>query len=498
VVPDPESPTDADGAASKGIQRRAVKGFSWAAISFGGNKFLVFVSTLVLTRLLAPAEFGVVAAGLTVIAYLEVTLDLGMSSAIVYQQEEGQSRSVAVAFTTNVTLCTILAGLNFLTAPAVAAFFRVPDSAAIFRALSLYILIRGVGALQTALLQRDLRFREKAAADVTRAMVRGAVGIGLAFGGAGAWALIWALIVGELAGTAVSWVQTRFRPRLAFDRATALLMLRFGAPVAALQLLAELASNSDYLVVGHQLGSEALGFYSIAYRLPELLLSNVYWIFSSVAFPIFSKARTVGAAAFRGSMLKALRLITMFGFPVSVGLALVSRDAVLVLFGGNWTDAGMPMTLISLAIGLGSVGYASGDIFKAAGRPGLLLWINGISTVIMITGFILAAPYGITAVAAVHLSYNLLYAHVRLALANRYIGTSMLDALRAMRPALTISAGIALFGLPVRLLVPTGQFALAAIILAGIAGAGLGLVASGRGTVEEIRELAGDLSSRHP
>jgi len=100
-------------------------------------------------------------------------------------------------------------------------------------------------------------------------------------------------------------------------------MLRFGAPVAALQLLAELAGNSDYLVVGHKLGSEALGFYSIAYRLPELLLSNVYWIFSSVAFPIFSKARTAGGAAFRGSMLKALRLITMFGFPVGVGLALV-------------------------------------------------------------------------------------------------------------------------------------------------------------------------------
>ena len=114
----------------------------------------------------------------------------------------------------------------------------------------------------------------------------------------------------------------------------------------------------------------------------------------------------------------------------------------------------------------------------------------------MLTGFILAAPYGITAVAAVHLSYNLVYAYIRLALANRFIGTSMRDALRAMRPALTISAGIALFGLPVRFLIPTGQLALAAIILAGIAGAGLGLLASGRGPVDELRELAGDLGSR--
>jgi lipopolysaccharide exporter len=495
VFSQPEHSADAGEADAKSIRRRAVRGFSWAAISFGSNKFLVFISTLVLTRLLAPADFGVVAAGLTVIGYLEVTLDLGMSAAIVYQQEQGQSRSVAVAFTTNIMLCTVLAALNFLAAPTVASFFRVPDSTAIFRALSIYILMRGVGALQTALLQRDLRFREKAAADVARALVRGGLGVVLALGGLQAWALIWALIVAEAVGIAVAWRQTRFRPRLAFDRATAVPMLRFGAPVAALQLLSELAGNSDYLVVGHKLGSEALGFYSIAYRLPELLLSNVYWIFSSIAFPIFSKARTAGGAAFRGSMLKALRLITMFGFPVSVGMALVSRDAVLVLFGQNWAHASTPMALISLAIGTGSVGYASGDIFKAAGRPGLLLWINGISTMIMLAGFVFAAPYGIGVVALVHLCFNLLYAVVRLALANRFTGTTMRDVLTAIRPAMMISVGIALLGLPVRLLAPSGQWALAAIVAAGIAGAGVGLIGSGRGTAAEFRELAGDLIS---
>src|SRR3954451_16613265 len=87
------------GPGSSDLRRRAVRGFAWSMISFGGNKLLVFVSTLVLARLLVPGDFGVVAAGLTFIAYLEVTLDLGMSSAIVYQQEKGHTRSVHVAFT---------------------------------------------------------------------------------------------------------------------------------------------------------------------------------------------------------------------------------------------------------------------------------------------------------------------------------------------------------------------------------------------------------------
>src|ERR1700712_5447706 len=116
------------------LRGRAVRGFAWAAISFGGNKLLVFASTLVLTRLLVPADFGVVAAGLTFIAYLEVTLDLGVGSAIVYQQDKGHTRGVHVAFTMNVLACAVLAALNFAVAPAVAEFFRVPDAADVFRA----------------------------------------------------------------------------------------------------------------------------------------------------------------------------------------------------------------------------------------------------------------------------------------------------------------------------------------------------------------------------
>ncbi|MDQ1650431.1 MAG: hypothetical protein QOG60_2488 [Frankiaceae bacterium] len=490
-----ESASD-DAGAGVELRGRAVRGFAWAAISFGGNKLLVFASTLVLTRLLAPSDFGVVAAGLTFIAYLEVALDLGVGSAIVYQQEKGHTRGVHVAFTMNVLACAALAALNFALAPAVAEFFRVPDAADVFRAFSIYILLRGLGALQDSLLRRDLLFREKAAADLTRALVRGGFGVVLALAGLGVWSLVWAFLVAEAAGTGVAWFKTRYRPRLMFDRMAAGPLLRFGAPVVALNLLSELGTNSDYLVVGHVLGATALGIYTIAYRLPELLLSNVYWIFSSVAFPVFSQARSDSWGLFRDSMLRALRLITLFGFPVSVGLALVSRDAVTVLFSDKWAPAGGPMALISLAIGLAAVGYGSGDIYKAAGRPGMLLVINTVGAVVLLPCFVLAAPHGLVAVAAVHLSYNAVYGMVRLAFANRLVGTTMADVLVALRPALSLSAGIVLVALPVRLLMAPGALALGAITVAGLAGAGLGLLLGGRSALDDLRGLAGELGGR--
>ena len=461
-------------------------------MSFGGNKLFVFISTLLLTRLLDPSSFGIVAAGLTVMAYLEVVLDLGMSSALVHGQERGHGRSVHAAFSVNFGGCLVLAGLYLLFVPALADFFKVPHATAVFRAFAIYIVLRGFGAVQDALLNRDLRFREKAAADLTRALVRGSVGVILVLIGWGVWALVVAFLVAEAAGTGVAWSRTRYRPALAYDWKTVKPLMQFGASVAALQLLSELGTNSDYLVVGHQLGSVALGLYTVAFRLPELMLSNVYWIFSSVAFPVLSRARAEGQEAFRRAMLASYRLVTLYGFPIGVSLSLISRDAIHVLFGAKWDAAAGPMTLVSLALGLTAVGYASGDVYKAAGRPGTLLWINSIATACMITGFIIAAPYGITAVAAVHVSVQFCYALIRIAIANRFMGTTAAQVARAMWPSLSVCAGIVLLALPGRLLLPKGPAALGVIILAGVIGALLGLACAGRGAIADIRRFIGE------
>lgn len=478
------------------LRRSAIKGFAWAALSFGGNKLLLLVSTLVLTRLLDVSEFGIVAAALTVVTYLEVVLDLGVGSALIYGQERGFTRSVHTAFTVNIGVCASLAIVNLQFAPVVARFFGAPQEVNIFRALAVYILLRGVGQIQDALLKRDLRFRQKAAADLVRAVVRGGLSVGLAVAGYGAWALVWGFLAAEAAGTFTAWSLTRYRPRLMLDRRSAASLLKFGAPVVALDLLSQIGLNSDYLIVGHSLGLVALGLYTIAFRLPELFLSNVYWVFAAVAFPVFSKSRTTGQAAFRGSMLKALQFITLFGFAVGTALALLSRDAVQVLFSPKWAEAATPMALISLAIGVGAIGYASGDIFKAAGRPTTLLVVNSIGTALEVTGFLVAVPFGITAVASVHLGFNVLYAVVRLAIANRFVGATWGNVLVALRPALCLSGCLVLFGFPVRLLLPAGATSLLLTTAAVLVGAVVGLAAVGRSTLRDLRELGRDLVHR--
>lgn len=479
-----------------GLRGTAVRSFGWAAVSLGGSRLLVFLTTLLLARLLAPADFGLVAAGLVIVTFLEIALDLGVGSSLVYEQETGITGRVHTAFLLNVLVAVTLAGAGVLATPLITRFFHTEGQEALIRVLFGYLVIRGAGQIQDAVLKRDLRFRERAWSELAGGAVRAGVSVALAAAGYGAWAIVWGLLVGELLATAVRWIQLGFRPRLRLDLPAARTLMRFGLAVTALRVLSTASNNADYLVVGRYLDVTALGYYLMSYRLPELVIANAYWVLSSVAFPLYARARGAGPEAFRSAVLRTLRLVTLFGFVAGVGLALLARDAVLVLLSPTWAPAITPMVLISLALGASAVEYASGDVFPAVGRPGLLVRLNVPLAVVKLAGFVLAAPYGIVAVAAVHLGFSVVYAVIRLAVANRVVGLRFREDLAAMAPAAWVVGGMLACALPVRLLTEPGLGALLLISAAAAAGGTAAVALGARSTVGELRDLVRAARSR--
>jgi lipopolysaccharide exporter len=466
--------------------RSAWHSFVWAGLSFGTTKLAVFVSTLVLARVLVPEDFGVVAAAMTVIALFEIGLDLGVGSALIHDQEKGITPRVQTAFTLNLAVAALLTGVFVAVAPAVAAYFRVPEQVDVFRAIAFYLLIRSLGQVHDAVLRRDLDFRRRTRAEIARALTRFGVSIPLALLGHGVWALVWGLLAAEVAGTVVNWLLVRFRPRLTIDRTAVRTLLSFGLAVVGVQALSVVSSNADYLAVGRVLGPDDLGQYTIAYRLPELLIDNVYWIFSSIALPWYSRARTRSADSFKDTMLRALTLLTLFGFPMGTALALVARDAVPAFFSEQWLPAVGPMALLSLSAGVAAIGFASGDIFPALGRPGLLLRLDVVVATVEIAGYFLLARHGIFLVAAVNLVVLVVYMLVRLLIANRLVGSTLADSGRAMLPAVSVSAGMAACAAPVLLLMEPGIGSLAAVIGAGTVGALAGAALGARAVVADM------------
>jgi PST family polysaccharide transporter len=463
----PDAPAD--------LTSRAAGGFMWALIGFVFIQIGSFGTYTVASRILGPESIGLVGTLLTVIFWADVLLDVGMG-----------------AFTVNTAMAIIVAGVVVAIAPLIAGFFGAPDEVGLFRVLGVLVLAKGLNQVPDALLRRDLQFRRRVWADLTRSVGRFGLALTLLLAGWGVEGMLIAIVCSELASVAVTWALVGYRPRPRVDRVVAGQMLRYGAPVFGSRLVGMLWLNGDYLVVGRTYGgrSREYGNYYTAFRLPELILGSFYNIFASVAFPTFSAAREEGPKRLQNAMLRSLRLLCLVGFPAGIGISIIARDFVTVVFGSGFSGAIAPMEILGIAGAITGIGYASGDLFNAIGRSKLGLMFNLAGTPVLIAGFIAVADRGIVAIATVHLIVIIPLAIARIEVANRLIGTTWSQALAAMWPGTAAVLGILAATLPLRLTLPAGFGTLVALLGAGAVGAVVGLALGARPTFTELVDLA--------
>jgi PST family polysaccharide transporter len=388
---------------------------------------------------------------------------------VVADQEKGITRRTRTAGTLNVIISAVVAGAGAAASPLIARLFGAPDQAWLFALIFIYPLFRGAGQVSDAVLKRDLLFKRRTVVDLVRAVVRVAVSVPLALTVGGAISIAAGIVVSELAALVLLIVLEPVRPVLRMDPVTVRSLLGFGGQVTVIRVLGSVRSNVDYLVVGGVLGASALGIYGMAYKLPEMGIENVLWIFSGVALAAYSRSYANGRDALIGTMLKATRLLALYGLAAATTLAVLARDAVPVLFSEQWAPAVVPMMLISLSLGLMSIAWASGDVFVAMGRLRVMIMLDVPATVAMVVAFVLVARTGLVGVAAVHLGFNAVYCVARLIVLQRVTRVAGRELADTVLPALAVAGVTAAVGLAVRAALPPGQL-LSLLVLTAVCG----------------------------
>lgn len=494
--PGPSPGPEADDVEETSIGRKAAGGFVWALLGFAFMQVGSFATYAYASRVLGADGIGVVGTALTLVFWIDVLLSVGLGASLIYEQETGQTHRVTVAFTVNLIMAVTLGSLMFFGADAIDSFFQA-DHPEIFRVLAFLILLKGLGQVPDAMLKRDLDFRRRIRADFTRSIGRLVVTVALLQSGMGPVAMVIGVLSAEVAAVAITWWLVRFVPRLAFDFKVAGQMLRFGAAMFGAQLLGMLWLQGDYFFITRAFGakSDEFGSYYTAFRLPELVLGSVYNLFSNVAFPAFSAARVRGMEELRAAALRSLRYLCLFGFTAGIGMSLIARDFVGVVFGE--IEGAIPiMQLLCVAAGFVAVGYASGDIYAAIGKPRLGVYFQLVFVPVLFIGFAFAIPHGVQWIAFVHVVVMIPYSLFRIEVANRLIGTTWGSSLNALRPALAATVGLVALALPVRLVTAQGFGSLVAILVAGLVGAVGGLYAGDRATANEVMALGGKVKAR--
>ena len=433
----------------------AARGVLWQGLAVVLGRVLVLGATVVLAHLLAPKEFGLVALALVFVGYFEVIADLGVAEAVVFLPPSKRTNDQAAVFA--LLFSSGLCATAMLAAPLVASFFDEPRVAPLFRVLSLTLVLGSLAEVPDALLRKNLQFRRRVTVTLTRSVARGILCVVLAMAGLGAWAIAWGNVIGDIAYVIVSWVVIDHRPSWSSRTmrwSEIRPMVRYGVSAAAGVILSKLIFDIDYLIVGRRLGKEALGFYTLAFRVPEMAIITVFFVFSSVSFPILTKVNNDPVRMKRG-YLTGVRLQACYGMVAGVGVAVAAPALINGIFGHRWHDSIVPLQALALYAAFRSLGVGAVDVYKAMGRPGIAVWLSVVRFVVLVPTLIFATHWGINGVAIAQAIVALVFAIAMQGLAARVLGLRLAELRDAVAPAVIAGIALAVTGVLVARLGPS-------------------------------------------
>jgi PST family polysaccharide transporter len=410
------------------LRQKAALGVAWSVIQKWGREVITFITFVVLSRLLPPDAFGLVAMAAVFTAFIEIFLDQGFGAAII-QRSDLDGEHLDSAFWTNVVTGILLTIGSLAVSGLVAGFYHETRLTPILRWLSLSFILVSLSSTQIAILQRRLSFKSLAARSLVANLVGGIVGISMAFAGFGVWSLVGQSLANSLAAVIVLWTASKWRPRFRLSRKHFMDLFGFGISVVGEKILLFFTRRSDDFLIGYYLGPTMLGYYTIGYRLLLVLIRLVTGITNSVAFPTFSRIQG-DPIRIRRAFYKATQYTSLLAFPAFIGLAALAPELVPTLFGEQWTPSIPVMRVLALIGILQSVLFFNGSVIKATGKPAWNLGIMFLTTVCSVIGFLIAVHWGIVAIAVSFVIAGYLVAPVSYAALYRLIKVDIKTYLR--------------------------------------------------------------------
>jgi PST family polysaccharide transporter len=430
---------------------RVFSGVRWLAAGQAVGQITRLAVSVTLARLLAPEDFGLLTMAGVFTALGALFSTLGAGPAIVQRPEISLPLLRSLA-TLGFAVGAGLSALLMLASGLIAGFYGDARVAPIIASIGMTFVLASPGIVPEGLLQRDLRFSRLVSIDLIVLAVSSGLAVALALAGL----QVWALVVGNLAGTALRSlllvVSSPWRPSPGFDREAVRGVVGFSSSLIAFNGTQYLCRNADRLIIGRFLGAIELGYYDYAYRFYMYPLESVTSILIGIMFPTFARLQHDVESLGR-AFLRANGAIALITFPMVTGLAVVAHPFVRVVLGEKWA-AIIPLIQILAPVGLlQSIGATPGQLFLARGKAALRFWWSVVYTTIILAAFLAGVPWGIVGMAS---AYAIVMVPINLAgfwLALRLVDLGLADLWRTLRrtAAATVGMGIVVTGLRIAL-----------------------------------------------
>jgi O-antigen/teichoic acid export membrane protein len=328
-------------------KERAAHAGAWSALDIILRQGVQFVVSIILARLLAPEDFGLIAL-LTFFTSLSITfVQGGLSLALVQKRNTTREEESAVFWFNLLASLIFAAGMVAIASP-VAQFYGQPLLRPLMAVAAFQVVLSALGAVQTALLTRTLRFDQLTKTGIVSSLVSGGVGVGAAFAGWGVWALAAQMLSAAGVSVAALWLVSEWRPVWHMRISSLRGLASFGVNISFSSILEVIYANGFLLVIGKVYGMRDLGIWNRATGVTSLPTNVISQIIARTALPLFAERASEPDALLRGFRL-AIGLSMLMSLPLMIGLCLLSDLVILALFGSKWIEAAPILSITALS-----------------------------------------------------------------------------------------------------------------------------------------------------
>ena len=439
-----------------GLKSRSIAALGWSAIDVTGRQGIQFVVTLILARLLSPAEFGIIGMLSLFIALGGSIVDSGFGSALIQRKEITEADKSSV-FYFNAAMGALMALTISSAAPWIAGFYREPILLPLTHLMALNLFIGSFGVVQLALLRRNLDFLTQCKVGIVAIVVSGILAVWMAWRGYGVWSLAAQTVISTTVSTGLIWVYCPWKPSLRFRVESLRSLSGFGSRMLASGLLTTFFDRVQLAVIGKAFSAAALGFYTRAFSTQQFPVNLLSAVINRVTFPIFSQL-SHNRDSLRPAVRRALVSFMVLTLPMMFGMAVVARPLVLVLFGAKWLPCVPYLRVLSIAGASWPLHMMNLEVLMALGRSDLFLRLEIIKKVLIGVGILVTFRISVMAmvwallivsVACIFLNTHYTKALIGYGVVRQFVDLAPYAGISVLTSALAWAAGIHFSHLPV-------------------------------------------------
>lgn len=378
---------------TKNTKSRTISGVIWSTIERFSVQGVQFVLTIIISRLILPSDYGLIAMLGFFLAIAQTFIDSGFSNALIQKQDRTEI-DFSTVFYFNIVVGIIVYIILYVCSQYIASFYNEPKLHLITKFIGLNLIISSFSVIHNTILTINLNFKVQAIASLIAVIISGVIGVIIAYMGFGIWAIIIQSLLNNLLNTLLLWILVKWRPKLYYSWTSFQILFGFGSKLLLGALLHTIYINLYTLCIGKIFSATELGYYNQAFKISQFPSSNISSIIARVTYPIECEIQHDNKLL-QNNFLKFIRLSAFIIFPLMIGLCVLAKPIIQFLLTDKWLGSVTLLQIMCLAYMWNPIMKMNWDLLNVKHRSDYSLKSEIIKKFAAIIILIISIPMGI-------------------------------------------------------------------------------------------------------